>query len=63
MRKIENDCCGCATDNFPCRGIDCPLRRVEHLYCDTCGAETKLYYHNEHELCAECVIETLEEVK
>lgn len=64
MLKIENDCCGCNTDRFPCRGNDCPLRHVPHYYCDNCGEEVgTLYHHEEKELCADCVLETLEIVK
>ena len=63
MRKIENDCCACATPAYPCRGNDCPNRNVPHFYCDRCGAETKLYNYDGEELCEECVLEALEVVE
>lgn len=57
MRKFENECCGCATPGYPCLGVRCPRRRVEHFYCDKCESEAKLYEYDGKELCAECLLE------
>jgi hypothetical protein len=37
MTKIENECCGCATESYPCLGSACPNRNVKHYYCDKCN--------------------------
>lgn len=66
MIKYENECCGCATDNFPCRGSTCELRNVPHLICDTCGAEVEegeLYETENGQECAECALKNYEKVK
>lgn len=63
MVKIENDCCGCATDSYPCLGNSCPLRNVKHYYCDKCGSEETLYHFGDSQLCADCVLEQLDVVK
>ena len=63
MKKIENDCCGCAVPAYPCRGDSCPLRHVEHFYCDQCGDETTLYSTDDGELCADCILSNLPVVK
>ena len=56
MVKIENHCCGCDVPGYPCRGILCPLRRVEVHYCDRCGEElTEIYDVDDEELCEECL--------
>lgn len=39
MIRIENRCCDCATEGYPCLGRFCSLRRVEVHYCDICGEE------------------------
>lgn len=38
MRKEEDGCVSCPT-GVPCLGKSCPMRRVEHIYCDNCGDE------------------------
>lgn len=57
MREIVNECCGCATPGYPCRGDACLHRHVERFYCDKCGAEAKLYEYDGKELCEECLLE------
>lgn len=58
MIKIENHCCDCANETYPCRGSSCPLRRVEVFYCDTCGEELEdVYEVDGKELCEECLKE------
>ena len=54
MRRIENDCVDCG---LPCLGDSCPYRNVPHFYCDRCGAEEKLYYFEDEELCEDCLID------
>ena len=55
MKRIENDCCDCATESYPCLGNSCSKRNVEHYYCDECGDETKLYEFEDKELCIDCI--------
>lgn len=56
MVKIENDCVSCG---LPCLGDACPLRRVEHRYCDKCGDEVGIEYYDVdgEELCEYCLKE------
>lgn len=56
----KNDCVGCG---FPCNSDGCPYNRASHLVCDCCGEETDLYYFDNQELCAECILDRLEKVK
>lgn len=39
MRYEVNECCGCATPSYPCRGDACSLRHVTKYRCDKCGAD------------------------
>ena len=58
MVKYEDYCYGCATPGYPCRGSECPLRRVEVHYCDYCGDEVgEIYDVDGEELCEECLKE------
>ncbi len=63
MKKVTNDCCGCAVPGYPCQGSACPLRSVTHYYCDKCKAETKLYEYDGMELCEECLLEQFDVVE
>ena len=63
MIKYENECCGCATENYPCLGSSCPNRSVKHLYCDKCGDDREeLYDYNGYELCEECLLDNFEKI-
>lgn len=56
MVKYENHCCDCATPGYPCRGRECPLRKVAVYYCDACGEELEEVYDVDgRELCEECL--------
>ena len=56
MIKYENECCGCATESYPCLGSACPNRNVKHLYCDKCGEDVEeLYKVDGEELCEDCL--------
>ena len=60
MIKIQNDCCGCATENYPCRAELCSLREVEHYYCDKCGCEIhfeEVYEVDGDHYCEDCLKE------
>lgn len=58
MVKYENQCCDCATDNYPCLGKLCFRRNVEIHYCDHCGEEIdEIYDVDGEELCEECLKE------
>ena len=59
MKRIENDCCDCATGSYPCLGNSCPKRNAEHYYCDKCGDEAKLYEFEGSELCIDCIEKSL----
>ena len=58
-RSIENECVGC---DVPCMGGGCPLRHVEHFYCDECGDETQLYDFDGQELCLDCIEAKLDKI-
>lgn len=63
MVTYENECVGCATENYPCLGSSCPNRNVEHLYCDICGQEQEeLYLFEEYELCLDCLLKQVEKI-
>lgn len=66
MKKIENDCIGCAVPLYPCRGDTCPLRQVPHYYCDKCGEEFEpeaLYVVDDEDLCIDCLASGFPTVK
>ena len=59
----ENDCCGCATESYPCLGEQCPRTHVPHLYCDECHEEyDELYYYDDLQLCKDCLVDKLEKI-
>ena len=60
MKQIENDCVSCG---MPCLYEGCPYYRVEHYYCDVCGAEETLYNTDDGELCADCVLDNIDKVE
>lgn len=54
--RVENRCCDCATDGYPCRGSSCPNRAVEVYYCDQCKEEIEEVYEVDGEdLCEDCL--------
>lgn len=62
MVRYENDCCGCASEGYPCIGSSCPLRHVPHLFCDGCPSEEEtLFSIDEYEFCRSCLSEYLAE--
>ena len=62
--KYENECCGCATESYPCLGSACPNRHVPHFYCDKCGEDVEeLYKVDGEELCEECLKDNFEKVE
>ena len=64
MIKYEDECCGCATENYPCLGSSCKNRNVPHLYCDKCKKEVEeLYKDDGEEICEECLLKKFEKVK
>lgn len=53
---------GCIDCGLPCM-LFCPLRDDSWEYhCDECGDETQLYEFEGKELCADCVISSLDKV-
>lgn len=66
MIEIRNDCCGCATESYPCMGSLCPMRSTKHYICDCCGddvGEGELYQFDGEQLCIDCIRERLEVVE
>lgn len=67
----KDECCGCATESYPCLGSSCKNRNVPHFYCDECGDECEpeeLYVYSEYDklLCKYCLVDkfkTVEEEK
>ena len=59
MKVIENRCCDCATESYPCRGSSCPNRAVEVYYCDKRKEEIDgdIYEVDGMHLCEECLKE------
>lgn len=37
--RYEDECCGCATESYPCLGSACPNRNVPVYFCDNCKEE------------------------
>lgn len=64
MVRYENECCDCASPGYPCLGSTCPNLRVTRFYCDHCKKEVeKLWYYNGLEMCQDCILSDLTEVK
>ena len=64
MIKYENECCGCATESYPCLGSACPNRHVPRFYCDKCGEDVEeLYKVDGEELCEDCLKNNFEKVE
>ena len=58
MVKYENQCCGCATPNYPCLGDSCSLVNVPIHYCEKCDCELDdIYEVDGEELCEDCLKE------
>ena len=56
MVRYENQCCGCATESYPCLGGACPNVRVPVHYCDQCDCELDdVYEVDGEELCEDCL--------
>lgn len=65
MRRYENDCCGCATPQYPCRGSACGLRHNLHFYCDECGDDCDpddMYEYDGEELCEDCLLKRFDKI-
>lgn len=67
-KRIEDECCGCATESYPCIGSACPNRNVERYYCDDCEDEFEpealfVYEDTDEELCIDCLMKKFKTVK
>ena len=63
MKRYENDCCGCATEGYPC--IHCGLEHNPHYYCDKCGddvGDEELYKYEDMEICKDCLLDIIPKV-
>lgn len=66
MRTVEDECCSCATERYPCLGGSCPNRRVKRFFCDRCKEEfepEELYQYYGEEVCAECILKDFERIE
>ena len=64
IKRYENECCGCATESYPCIGESCKNRNVPHYYCDDCKHEVDtLYYYGTQQLCGDCILKKMEKVE
>ena len=64
MITYEDECCGCATESYPCIGSACHNRNVKHLYCDKCKDDVeKLYKYDGQEICEECLLKEFEVIE
>lgn len=65
MVKYENECCGCATESYPCLGSSCKNRNVPRLYCDKCKEEVEELFEwdDDEQWCIDCIKENLTKVK
>ena len=39
MKYYVDECCGCATESYPCLGSSCSMRHVPYYICDMCGED------------------------
>ena len=63
MITYEDECVGCPPE-MGCMGNSCPNRNVLRMYCDNCDDECEeLYVFDGHELCADCVLDSLEKIR
>ena len=60
MIKVENECVNCG---FPCLREACRYYAVVRMYCDRCKTEDELYYFEGDQLCADCILKSLERVE
>ena len=64
MITYEDECCGCATESYPCLGSACPYRNVLHLYCDKCKEDVDdLYEWDDEQVCIDCIVKSLKKVE
>ncbi len=57
MIRYTNECCGCATENYPCLGQACSNRNVIRFYCDACNNEVnELRDFDGEQLCNDCLM-------
>ena len=61
MIIFEDECVNCPPE-MGCLGDSCPNKRVPHYICDKCDEEDTLYEFEGRQLCADCVLNELEEV-
>ena len=64
MIRISNECCGCATDSYPCLGESCSNRHVTRMYCDKCGKEVEyLREYDGEQWCDDCILDEFDFVE
>ena len=56
MIIYEDRCCDCAAPGYPCLGSSCPNRNMPILVCDECEEEAELYWFDDKQLCADCIL-------
>ena len=60
MLKLENHCCDCATESYPCIGKACMYVDVPVYYCDECDDEAD-YHIDGKDMCEKCANKYLNE--
>lgn len=60
MKITTTECVDC---DLPCIFEACRYYKVERHVCDECMTEIELYHFEGREMCAECILETLEPVE
>ena len=64
MITYEDECCGCATESYPCMGSACLNRHVLHLYCDKCKEDVdNLYEYEGEQVCVDCILKDFKKVE
>lgn len=52
----RNECCDCATENYPCLGEACTQRHKLIHVCDSCETDSdQIYYFEDGEYCLTCI--------
>lgn len=60
MKSVITDCVDC---DQPCIHEACRYYQVTRYLCDQCEEETELYHFDGEELCADCILDSLEKVE
>lgn len=64
MIEYRDECIGCASPGYPCRGSNCPYQDMKVLICDRCDTEycEELYEVDGEQICRECLLEAFPKI-